>query len=133
MINYIEKNKDDICFAIDCHSTTDTVLGAYLLPYSDNMPESTANKLKYINSELYKKHPTDIQNLFMGEEKYYPTEPLTCTYNAGITKKFSIFALTIEHNDYIYDTKLGTSKAMTLLVELIGNHLIQISEDDSFI
>lgn len=133
VINYIEKNKDDICFAIDCHSTTDTVLGAYLLPYSDNMPESIANKLKYINSELYKKHPTDIPNLFMGEEKYYPTGPLTCTYNAGITKKFGIFALTIEHNDYIYDTKLGTSKAMTLSVELIGNHLIQISEDDEFI
>ncbi|MBO5453268.1 MAG: hypothetical protein J6A69_04815 [Clostridia bacterium] len=133
VINFIEKYSKDICFAIDCHSTTDVVLGAYLLPYSDGMPESIANKLKHINSELYKKHPTEIPNLFMGEEKYYPTGALTSTYNAGITKKFGIFALTIEHNDYIYDKKLGTSLAMTLSVELIGNHLIQISEDEEFI
>lgn len=104
VVEFIEKYSKEICFAVDCHSTTDVVLGAYLLPYSDGMPY----------------------------EKDYPTGSLTTTYNAGITKKFGIYAVTLEHNDYIYDDKLGTSRAMTLAVELIGNHLLQISEDDAF-
>lgn len=132
VVEFIGKYSKEICFAVDCHSTTDVVLGAYLLPYSDGMPREIAEKLKAINSALYQKHPTDIVNLFMGEEKDYPTGSLTTTYNAGITKKFGIYAVTLEHNDYIYDDKLGTSRAMTLAVELIGNHLLQISEDDAF-
>ncbi len=132
VVSYIAKNANDICFAIDCHSTTDVVLGAYLLPYSNGMPESIASKLKSINSRLYEKHPTKIKHLFMGEEKDYPTGSLTTTYNSGITSKFGIYALTTEHNDYIYDNKLGTSLAMTLSVELLGNHLLQICEDDEF-
>ena len=132
VVNYIEKHANEICFAIDCHSTTDVVLGAYLLPFSTGMPDSIAQKLKSINRRLYEKHPSETKQLFMGEEKDYPTGSLTCTYNAGITKKFGIYALTTEHNDYIYDKRLGTSLTMTLSVELLGNHLLQISEDDEF-
>lgn len=132
VVNFIKKYANEICFAIDCHSTTDVVLGAYLLPYSDGMPKEIAQKLKNINLALYKKYPTQTPQLFMGEEKDYPTGSLTTTYNAGITAMFGIYAVTLEHNDYIYDNQLGTQIAITKAVELIGNHLIQISEDDDF-
>lgn len=132
VFRYIGQYADDICFAIDCHSTTDTVLGAYLLPYSNDMPPHIAEKLKSINAALYRKHPTPIPQRFMGEEKDYPVPNLMNTYNDGITKEFGIWALTTEHNDYIYDDRLGTQKAMTLSVELLGNHLLQIVQDDDF-
>lgn len=132
VVNFIAEYANEISFAMDCHSTTDVVLGAYLLPYSDGLPQEIAEKLKAINSALYKKHPSDIPNLFMGEEKDYPTGSITTSYNAGITKKFGIYAVTLEHNDYIYDNRLGTSLTITLAVELIGNHLLQICEDDAF-
>lgn len=132
VFNYIGRYANEICFAIDCHSTTDVVLGAYLLPYSNDMPTDIARKLKYINASLYSKHPTPIAHLFMGEERNYPVPNLMNTYNDGITKEFGIWAVTIEHNDYIYDDRLGTEKTMTLSVELIGNHLLQIAEDDAF-
>lgn len=129
---YMGLYADEICFAIDCHSTTDIVLGAYLLPYSNGMPSHIAEKLKAINSALYRKHPTPIRQLFMGEEKDYPVPNLANTFNDGFTKEFGIWALTTEHNDYIYDDRLGTSTTMTLSVELLGNHLLQIAEDDAF-
>ncbi len=132
VFHYIGQHAADICFAIDCHSTTDIVLGAYLLPYSNDMPDHIAEKLKCVNAALYCKHPTPIPQLFMGEERNYPVPNLMNTYNDGITREFGIWAMTIEHNDYVYDDCLGTKKTMTLSVELIGNHLLQIAEDDMF-
>lgn len=133
VFNYIEKYKDEISFAFDCHSTTDVVLGAYLLPMSDGMPAGMMENHKSINNALYEKHPTDIYKGFMGEEKDYPNpKPLTDTYNYGITKSFGIFGITTEHNDYIYDTVLGTSLTETLAVELIGNHLLMVCEGSEY-
>mgnify|MGYP004591082087 FL=1 len=132
IINYISKYAKDICFAMDCHSTTDVVLGAYLLPYANGMPDELAEKLKAINNALYEKHPTNYPKAFMGKEKNYPVPNLVNTYNGGIYEKFGILGITPEHNDYIYDDKLGTSLTITLAVELIGNHLLQVSEDEAF-
>jgi len=133
IFNYIGEYKDDICFAFDCHSTTDVVLGAYLLPMSDGMPDKMLKDHKAINNALYEKHPTNIYKGFIGEEKDYPNpKPLTNTYNYGITKSFGIFGITTEHNDYIYDTVLGTSRTMTLSVELIGNHLLMVCEGSEY-
>ena len=132
VIKYIKSHDGEICFAFDCHSTTDVVLGAYLLPYSNGMPENLSKKLEHINRELYKKHPTDVPHLFMGQEKDYPVPNLCNTYNDGITRHLGILAATLEHNDYIYDEKLGTSRTITLSVELIGNHLLQVAEDGEF-
>lgn len=139
IIRYFAEYVDDICFAIDCHSTTDIVLGAYLLPYCNGMPDHIATKLKYINRSLYEKHPTPITLLFMGEGKDYPTngpnyDPNAFhTYSAGFSGVFHVYTMTTEHNDYIYDSKLGTAKTMTLSVELLGNHLLQICEDPDFL
>ncbi len=132
VINYISNYADDICFAFDCHSTTDVVLGAYLLPMSNGIPENIANNHKAINQALYDKHPTDVYKAFMGEEKDYPVPNLTNTFKGGITEKFGIYGITPEHNDYIYDKKLGTSLTMTLAVELLGNHLLQVCESDEY-
>ncbi len=132
VINYLAEYSKEICFIIDCHSTTDVVLGAYLLPYTTGMPENIADKVKAINKALYEKHPTKVPQLFMGEEKDYPVPNLANTYNGGIYDRFGIYGITTEHNDYIYDDKLGTSLTMTLSVELLGNHLLQIAEDDDF-
>lgn len=133
VFNYIAEYRDDVCFAFDCHSTTDVVLGAYLLPMSDGMPEKLLDDHKAINNALYEKHPTNIYKGYMGEEKDYPNpKPLTDTYNYGITKSFGIFGITTEHNDYIYDTVLGTSLTVTLSVELIGNHLLMVCEGSEY-
>ena len=130
--NYVAKYAKDICFTVDCHSTTETGWGAYLLPYTNGMPDNLAKKLCYVNVSLYEKHTTDYPMAFMGEEVNYPRPGLVNTFIGGICEAFGIHGVTIEHNDYIYDDRLGTSLAMTLSVELIGNHLLQICEDDEF-
>jgi len=130
--NFIKKFADDICFAFDCHTTTDVVLGSYLLPMSNGIPKEIEENHKAINLALYEKHPTDVYKAFMGEEKDYPVPNLENTFKGGITDLFGIFGITPEHNDYIYDKKLGTSLTITHAVELIGNHLLQVSESDLY-
>ena len=132
IIRYIEGYKKEIDFAIDCHSTTDVVLGVYLLPYANGMPLPLERKLCAINDALYEKHPTTVKRAFMGKEENYPVPNLKNTYNYGIYERFGILGITTEHNDYIYDDRLGTRLTMTLAVELMGNHLLQICEDDEF-
>ena len=132
VIRYFEKHAKEICFAIDYHSTCGTGLGSYLLPYANGTPEDIAQKLKAVNLALYEKNPTEIPIKFMGEEKDYPVANFTNTFTQGFMDTFGVYTLIIEHNDYVYEKMLGTSKTMTLSVELLGNHLLQICEDDAF-
>lgn len=129
VINYFAKHAESIDFAIDYHSTCGTGLGSYLLPYANGTPEDMAQKFKAVNLALYEKHPTDIPIKFMGEEKDYPVANFVDTFTQGFKEKFGVYTLLIEHNDYVYEKALGTSKTMTLSVELLGNHLLQICEN----
>ncbi len=136
VLKYIEENQNDICFAFDCHSTTNVVLGSYLLCLSNGTPDDILNAHVAINEALYEKHPTIIKKANMGDQNHYPGQTKPGIYNrayvGGITWQFGIFCITTEHNDYIYDSKLGTSLTMTLSVELIGNHLLLVCEDDRY-
>ena len=88
------------------------------------------------DEELYEKHPTKVFRANMGDQNHYTNQTKPGIYNrsyvGGITWQFGIFAITTEHNDYIYDTKLGTSVTMTLSVELLGNHLLLVCENDCY-
>ena len=136
VLNYIAENQNEICYAFDCHSTTDVVLGSYLLCLSNGTPEEILNAHVKINEELYEKHPTKVFRANMGDQNHYTNQTKPGIYNrsyvGGITWQFGIFAITTEHNDYIYDTKLGTSVTMTLSVELLGNHLLLVCENDCY-
>ena len=129
VVGYFDRYAKEIDFAIDCHSTCGTSLGSWLLPYANGTAEEMAQKFKAVNLALYEKHPTDIPIKFMGEEKYYPVAGFVNTFTQGFKDTYGIDTLLIEHNDFIYDKLLGTSKTITLAVELYGNHLLQICED----
>ena len=93
--------------------------------------ESSSNWLarhKAINRALYAKNKTDYPQAYMGDETHYPRGGIHNSFIGGFFKNFGVPAMTIEHNDYIYDPRLGTSKAMTLAVELYGNHLLAEAE-----
>ena len=136
VLNYIREYKDEICFAFDCHSTTDVVLGSYLLCISNGTPDEIINAHVKINEELYEKHPTIIKKAAMGDQNHYPGNVVPKIYNrsyvGGIPWQFGIPAITTEHNDYIYDYKLGTRLTMTHSVELIANHLLLVCENDCY-
>lgn len=129
VVGYFDRYAKEIDFAIDCHSTCGASLGSWLLPYANGTPEEMAQKFKAVNLALYEKHPTDIPIKFMGEEKYYPVAGFVNTFTQGFKDTYGVDTLLIEHNDFIYDKLLGTSKTITLAVELYGNHLLQICED----
>ena len=131
VIRYFEKYAPDVDFLFDCHSTTEDGWGAYLLPYVNGMPEDLAEKLKGLNRRLYEKNPTSYPIAYMGDNDHYP-RPIKDSFIDGFWDEFGVPGATLEHTDYIYDSKLGTSTAMTLSVELYGNHLLQAAEDEAF-
>ncbi len=126
---YFAAHAKEIGFAIDCHTTTETGWGAYLLPFADGMDESVAKPLIALNRALYALHPTDRPMAYMGDEAHYsrpggkPT-PIKGSFTGGFFGEYGVPAVTLEHNDYIYDNSLGTSRAMTLAVELYGSHVL---------
>ena len=125
---YFAANADGIDFAFDFHTTTETGWGAYLMPYADGLSEDIAERHKAINRALYAKNKTDYPQAYMGVETHYPRGGIHNSFIGGFFRNFGVPAMTIEHNDYIYDPRLGTSKAMTLAVELYGNHLLAEAE-----
>lgn len=131
VIAYFRKYESEIEFLFDCHSTTEDGWGAYLLPYVNGMPEDLAEKLKGLNRRLYAKNPTTYPMAYMGDNAHYP-RPIQNSFIDGFWDEFGVPGATLEHTDYIYDDRLGTSRAMTLSVELYGNHLLQVVEDEAF-
>lgn len=91
------------------------------MPYADGLSEDAAERRKAINRALCTKNKTDYPQAYMGDETHYPRGGIHNSFIGGFFKNFGVPAMTIEHNDCIYNPCLGTSKAMMPAVELYGN------------
>ncbi len=84
-------------------------------------------RVKY--PDYIKRQPLKYVQAFMGEESKYcrpdgRLKPIYSSFIAGYSKDFDVPGFVVEQNDYVFDNHLGTSKAMTLAVELFEYHII---------
>ncbi len=122
--SYVAENSDKISVCFDFHTTTMPDWNAYLLIWPDGMKDNLTVSHENINNMLYEKNKPEFKKAFMGPESKYPTDAIKGSFTGGFFNEFNINSYTVEHSDYVFDKKLGTSKAMTKAVELYGNHVL---------
>lgn len=120
----VEKNKDIIDFGFDFHTTTTENWGDYLTVYPDNLPHR--KELVLLNNMLRSRNIKGRQEriVYSGSSSGYPTGSNDSSYASYITEEIGIPMCTLEHSDFIFDTALGTSVAITRAVELYLNHIM---------
>ena len=124
VLDVVEKNKDIIDFGFDFHTTTTENWGDYLTVYPENLPHR--KELVLLNNKLRSRNIKGRQEriVYSGSSSGYPTGSNDSSYASYITEEIGIPMCTLEHSDFIFDTALGTSVAITRAVELYLNHIM---------
>ena len=119
----VEENRDIIDFGFDLHTTTTEEWGDYLTVYPDDLPhrKEFVSLNDCLRSRNIKGRPEKV--VYSGSSSDYPTGTNAASYASYITKELGIPMCTLEHSDFIFDTRLGTSAAMTRAIELYLNHI----------
>ncbi len=131
VLSVIENYKDVIDFGFDLHTTTETFpgWGDYMTVYPDNLP--SAQLVVETNEFLRNKNITDRQPWvkYVGPDSSYPNIHILGTldncFSSYIFNTYNIPMCTLEHSDFSFDNKLGSSIAVTRAVEMYVNHIIQ--------
>ena len=124
VLSVIEKNKKTIDFAFDLHTTTTEDWGDYLTVYPDHLPHR--REVVRLNALLRSRNikERDANVVYCGCSTKYPTGSTAAGYASYVTEEIGIPMCTLEHSDFIFDSALGTSIAMTRAVELYLNHIM---------
>ena len=120
----VDKYKDVIDFGFDLHTTTTEEWGDYLTVYPDNLPHR--KEFVALNDALRSRNIKGRQEriVYRGCSSEYPTGSNETSYASYIMEEIGIPMCTLEHSDFIFDSALGTSAAITRAVELYLNHIM---------
>ena len=125
VLSVISNFKNEIRFGFDLHTTTTETWGDYLTVFPDRLPHKKL--IEETNAFLRKRNITwRKENLvYCGTSSNYPTGSNRSSFASYITEQMNVPVCTLEHSDFIFDSRLGTQRAMTRAVELYLNHIIQ--------
>ena len=120
----VEKYKEIIDFGFDLHTTTTEEWGDYLTVYPDNLPHR--KEFVLLNDMLRSRNVKGRAEriVYCGSSSEYPTGSNSSSYASYVTEKIGVPMCTLEHSDFVFDSSLGTSIAITRAIELYLNHIM---------
>lgn len=129
VLSVIECYRKEIDFGFDLHTTTEPGWGDYMTVYPDALPnrDVVVETNDYLRIKNFKGREPYVK--YVGPASTYPMNDelgsMDLAYDCTIFREYGIPVCTLEHSDFRFDERLGSSITMTRAVEMFVNQIIQ--------